>query len=97
MEERRLKDLIKKHSEFISYPISLWKEKTSEREVSDDEDEEMKEDKKDEEGKVEEVGCCFTCSDHRLQAHSTPISYIVPVTWKAALAYSYPQKSEACL
>ncbi|RVW80392.1 putative heat shock protein HSP 90-beta-3 [Vitis vinifera] len=46
------KDLIKKHSEFISYPISLWIEKTTEKEISDDEDEE---DKKDEEGKVEEV------------------------------------------
>ncbi|KAK1274422.1 Heat shock protein 90-2 [Acorus gramineus] len=53
LEERRLKDLVKKHSEFISYPISLWTEKTIEKEVSDDEDEE--EDKKDEEGKVEEV------------------------------------------
>ncbi|XP_042050439.1 heat shock cognate protein 80-like [Salvia splendens] len=52
LEERRLKDLIKKHSEFISYPISLWAEKTTEKEISDDEDEE---DKKDEEGKVEEV------------------------------------------
>merc|ERR1712196_115553 len=30
----------KKHSEFISYPISLWTEKTTEKEVSDDEEEE---------------------------------------------------------
>ncbi|XP_068643054.1 heat shock cognate protein 80-like isoform X2 [Aristolochia californica] len=52
LEERRLKDLIKKHSEFISYPISLWTEKTTEKEISDDEDEE---DKKDVEGKVEDV------------------------------------------
>ena len=28
LEERRLKDLVKKHSEFINYPISLWTEKT---------------------------------------------------------------------
>ncbi|KAL4384825.1 hypothetical protein GQ457_15G027030 [Hibiscus cannabinus] len=52
LEERRLKDLIKKHSEFISYPISLWIEKTIEKEISDDEDEE---EKKEEEGKVEDV------------------------------------------
>ncbi|OVA19734.1 Heat shock protein Hsp90 family [Macleaya cordata] len=51
LEERRLKDLVKKHSEFISYPISLWTEKTTEKEISDDEDEE---EKKDEEGKVED-------------------------------------------
>jgi len=54
LEERRLKDLVKKHSEFISYPISLWTEKTTEKEVSDDEEEEAKEGE-DEEGKIEEV------------------------------------------
>ena len=53
LEERRLKDLVKKHSEFISYPISLWTEKTTEKEVSDDEEEEGK--KEEEEGKIEEI------------------------------------------
>eukprot|EP00250_Pteridium_aquilinum_P018184 c23979_g8_i2 orf=281-1684(+) len=53
LEERRLKDLIKKHSEFISYPISLWTEKTTTKEVSDDDEEE--EEKMEEEGKLEEI------------------------------------------
>jgi len=51
LEERRVKDLVKKHSEFISYPISLWTEKTTEKEVSDDEEEEEEE----EEGKIKEI------------------------------------------
>merc|ERR1712226_1301677 len=39
-EEKKIKDLIKKHSEFISFPIELDVEKTTEKEISDDEDEE---------------------------------------------------------
>jgi Hsp90 protein len=42
LEERRLKDLVKKHSEFISYPISLWTEKSVDKEVDEDEDMEEK-------------------------------------------------------
>ena len=53
LEERKLKDLIKKHSEFIGFPIELWVEKSTEKEVSDDEDDDKKKD--DEEPKVEDV------------------------------------------
>merc|ERR1712183_613688 len=49
LEERRLKDLVKKHSEFIGFPIELYVEKSKEKEVTDSEDEE--EEKKDEEKK----------------------------------------------
>merc|ERR1739848_215132 len=40
LEDRKIKDLVKKHSEFIGFPISLWVEKTTEKEVevSDDDD-----------------------------------------------------------
>lgn len=52
LEEKKLKDLIKRHSEFISFPIEIYSEKTTEKEVTDDEAEE--EEKKDEEKKDEE-------------------------------------------
>jgi len=45
VEEKRLKDLIKKHSEFISFPIQLSVEKTTEKEISDDEEEDTTEKK----------------------------------------------------
>jgi len=59
-----LKDLVKKHSEFISFPISLQVEKTTEKEISDDEEEEEKkegedveitEDKKEKEKKKKKI------------------------------------------
>merc|ERR1719324_1163202 len=58
LEERRLKDLVKKHSEFINYPISLWTEKTVDKEVDDDDDDDEEEKKEGEDGdepKIEEV------------------------------------------
>merc|ERR1712230_311209 len=57
LEERRLKDLVKKHSEFINYPISLWTEKTVDKEVDDDDDDDEDEKKEDDgdEPKIEEI------------------------------------------
>jgi len=51
LEERRLKDLVKKHSEFIGYEIELLVEKSTEKEVTDDDEEEKKD---EDEPKVED-------------------------------------------
>merc|ERR1711903_153815 len=58
LEERRLKDLVKKHSEFIGFPIELYVEKSKEKEVTDseeDEDEKKEEGKDSDEPQIEEV------------------------------------------
>merc|ERR1712025_712735 len=60
-DEKKLQEIIKKHSQFIGYPISLQMQKTRDKEVSDDEEDEKKEeteeteDKDDEEPKIEDV------------------------------------------
>lgn len=51
-DEKKIKEIVKKHSQFIGYPIKLLCEKEREKEISDDEDEEPK---KDEEKKDEEM------------------------------------------
>ena len=69
LEDARLRELVKKHSEFIGFPIKLYVEKEESKEVEDDDVEEVevkkednvegledkKEDKKEEEVKVEDV------------------------------------------
>merc|ERR1719473_1536962 len=55
IDEKKIKEIVKKHSQFIGYPIKLQVEKEEEKEVSDDEEEKKDDAEDDDKPKIEEI------------------------------------------
>merc|ERR1712176_460219 len=56
IDEKKIKDLVKEHSEFIGFPISLFTTKEEEKEVDASDDEEEEDADKKEEDKAKKEG-----------------------------------------
>jgi len=92
LEEKRLKDLVKKHSEFVGFPIKLYTEKTTEKEITDDEDEDDEDD--DDKPKVEEVDEDEAKKEKKTKKVSPPPPQNIVYTLDPLLTLVNPQIKE---